>query len=152
MEKADIYTTAVELLEKHIKEHNMRSTPERLIILRHLSNFNRHFTADMAIRDICEQEHISIATIYNNLALFCDANILRILPPRQQQGAEYEFTLGEKNALRYICTQCGRVKEFKNKAVERLLMDRKFSNFDMESFTLNVYGHCKTCRGKKKKR
>lgn len=147
----ELYIRSEELLTAYLREHRMRCTQERLIILHYICGIGRHFTAESIVRDICEQEHISNATVYNNLALFCDANILRILPPRQQQRAEYEFTTGERHSLRFICTRCGREVDMKNKAIEVLLRDRHFSNFEMENFTLTVYGHCKTCRHKKKK-
>ena len=128
-----------------------RCTHERLIILKHICSLGRNFTAEDLVKDICETQHISNATIYNTLSLFCDAHILRILPRRQQQRSEYEITIAEANSLRFVCIRCGREVEFKSKAIDHLLRDSHFSNFDMENFSLAVYGHCKTCRRKRRK-
>ena len=144
------YKAAEELLLGYLRENKMRCTQERLIILWHISTLGRHFTAEQLIQDLCENQHISSGTRYNNLSLFCDAGILRILPQRQQYGAEYEFSFSEKNTLRFVCTKCGREVDFKNKTIEHLLRESHFSNFNMDNFSLVVYGHCKTCRRKRK--
>lgn len=138
-------------MTSYLRTAGMRLTHERLVILKHICSLERNFTADRIVKDLCEQQHISTATIYNNLAMLCDAHILRLLPHRQQTGAQYELAIGDKHSLRYVCTQCGREVTFKNKAIEQLLLDRHFSNFEPDNFSLVVYGHCKTCRRKKKR-
>lgn len=150
MTEKNTYQRAEAALTSYLRFQSKRCTPERLIILKHICSLGQHFTAECLTTDICESMHISNATIYNTLSLLCDAHILRILPQRQQQGAEYEITIGEKNTLRFVCTLCGREVEFKNKAIDHLLQDSKFSNFEAENFSLTVYGHCKTCRRKRK--
>ena len=144
------YRAAEERLVSYLKENKMRCTQERLIILSHITSLGRHFTAEQLVKDLCEIQHISTGTIYNNLALFCDAHIIRILPHRKQYGAEYELCLSDENSLRFICTRCGREVEFKNKVIEHLLNESRFSNFNMDNFSLVVYGNCKTCRKKRK--
>ena len=152
MAEKTTYQKAEEAMKSYLQSAQMRLTQERLIILRHICTLPRNFTADKVVKDLCQSQHISTATIYNNLAMLCDAHILRLLPHRQQQGAQYELAIGDKNSLRYVCTQCGREVVFKNKAIEQLLLDRNFSNFEMDNFSLVVYGHCKTCRRNNNKR
>ena len=129
----------------------MRLTQERLVILRYICTIRQNFTADQIVKELCDSQHISTATVYNNLAMFCDAHIIRLLPHRQQHGAQYEITIGDKYVFRYICTQCGREVTFRNKALEQMLFDRPYSNFEADNLSLVVYGHCKTCRRKKKR-
>lgn len=145
-----IYTKALELLQMYILERNMRITNERKIILQQIISYNNLFAAEQLVRDICEPHNISIATIYNSLAMFSDANIIRMVPSRQKQGAKYEMTIRNNNLQHYICTRCGREVAFKNRAIEHIIAESRFSNFEVDSFSLVVYGHCKTCRRKKR--
>lgn len=150
MSDKNIYQQAEIALLTYLRNKGKRCTHERLVILSHICTIGRNFTAENLVKDLCESQHISNATIYNTLSMLCDAHILRILPKRQQQGSEYEISIADKNTLRYVCTRCGREVELKNKAIDHLLQDSRFSNFEMENFSLVVYGHCKTCRRKHK--
>ena len=58
---------------------------------------------------------------------------------------EYEITKEEVNRMQIVCTKCGRVTEFHEKAIARLMKEKKFVNFNIRHFRLTVFGECKTC-------
>lgn len=143
------YEEAVEVMKKYLYSHRLRCTPERLQILRQICRYRNHFTAEQLEKDMQEQLHLSTATIYNTLQMLGTCGILRRLEAQPgMRFAEYEVVCGRTRSMRFVCTRCGREVTFKNKPIENILIDKRFSNFDMTSYSLNVYGTCKSCRRK----
>lgn len=109
------------------------------------------FTAEQ-LRMACEQERISVGTIYNSLDLFIEAQITRAIKrQRGKASTEYEMITGAGNRMQIVCKKCGRVTDITDKAITRLVQERKYSNFTMPHFSLFVYGECKVCRKKNRK-
>ena len=67
------------LLNKHLIENNLRQTPERYIILKYIYKIKTHFDIDYLYNEINKKEKISKATIYNNLAIFTEAKLIKEL-------------------------------------------------------------------------
>ena len=104
------------------------------------------FTAEQ-LADACKAERISVGTVYNALNLFLLAQILYATNRQRGRAAtEYELTVGSPTRMHIVCTRCGRVTEIHDKAIARLVQERKYSNFNMQHFSLYVYGECKICR------
>ena len=109
------------------------------------------FTAEQ-LAQACAPERISSATVYNNLSLFITAHILYAINRQQGKNATlYEFTSGRQTRLQMICSSCGRVAEFRDKAIDHLIRVRKYPNFDLHRYSIFVYGECKHCLTANKK-
>lgn len=149
MEKATkAYASASERLSRYVKDHNMRPSAVRNIVLEQACALHQPFTAEQLIA-VCATERISVGTVYNSLDLFVKANILR--GAQRQRGhiaTEYELICDNSKHMQYICTNCGRVVDFNDKAIARLIEERKYSNLNLHSYSLIVYGECKVCRRK----
>ena len=65
-----------ELLNKYLTENNLRQTPERYIILKHIYSISKHFDIDHLYSCINKKEKISRATIYNNLEILTKAGLI----------------------------------------------------------------------------
>lgn len=141
------YREAERKLDKFIARNQLRRTPERFIILRHACDLGNPFTAGQLMQ-LAQQDHISQGTVYNTLSLLVSAQILWCLGKRGTK-AEYEVVTGGKIRMQLRCSECGRVADFKDVAIENLVNARKYSNFNISHFSLYVYGSCKTCRRKK---
>ena len=63
---------------------------------------------------------------------------------------EYELIGSGVVRMEVICRKCGRVTEIHDKAITRLVQERKYSNFTPQQYSLFVYGECKVCRRLKK--
>ncbi len=145
----DLFNTSSELLRRYLKENNLRCTPERLAILKQVCAYKGWFTAEHLLQDLPASMPISVATAYNTLTLLCNCNILRRQPQAKQvKTIEYTMVLTHKSTMYFTCVRCGRQVEFRDKAVENILQERPFNNFNMSNFSLSVYGVCKTCRKK----
>ncbi len=144
-----LFDKAKVILTDYVREHHLRNTMERFTILQQICTYRFAFRADQLIADICEKEHISVATIYNTLDLLVRCKLLTKLPAHVGSACdEYELVLLHGNHLSFYCTNCGREVAFQDKALDDILRGKRFSNFNMEHFSLRVYGTCKKCRRK----
>jgi len=135
-------------LYKYLRLHNMRPSRVRNMVLEQVFALKQPFTADQ-LKAACEAERISVGTVYNALNLFVDAQVLHSF--RRQEGqlaTEYELITTSSNKIQMICQKCGRVQNVSAAAITSVIKDHKYSNFNMQHFTLYVYGECKICRVK----
>lgn len=150
MKVDEVYKLSREKLDKYLLQHNLRHTLERYQVLLRACELPSPFTVDQLV-EATREDHISQATVYNVLNLLKDARIAHLLGKQYRQNKDlYEITSTTNNHLQIICTQCGREAEFKDVAVMNLLYAKRFNNFDLQHFSLYVYGECKVCRKKKK--
>lgn len=144
-----IFGGALERLNAYLALHNMRFSAVRETVLEQACTLTQPFTAEQLIH-VCEKEHVSSATVYNALKLFVDANIMHIID--QQKGrktAEYEVLTGEQTRMQIKCEKCGRVANFHDQAIDRIIRGRKYANLELRHYSLFVYGVCKKCKIKK---
>ena len=140
------YKAAQEKLDRYVRENGMRVSPVRNIVLSLICQLPQPFTAE-ELKIACEAERISVGTVYNTLNLFISARILHAIERQRGKAAtEYELIIGSQARMIVICERCGRQTELHDKAIDRLVRERRYSNFKMQHFSLFVYGECKICR------
>ncbi|MCM1034146.1 MAG: transcriptional repressor [Paludibacter sp.] len=146
-----LYEDAAVRLREYLKDNGLRCTPERLFLLKQICSYKRNFTAELLIKDMQSVVRVSTGTVYNTLDLLCACHIIRKLSLQHKvRVVEYELLRGNAHTMRFVCTNCGRMVDFKDKAIENILKGKRFSNFVMNDFSLSVYGTCKICRRKTK--
>ncbi len=140
------YEAALVKLNEYISAHTMRKSRVREMVLEQACLLPPLFTADQLAK-ACEAERISVATVYNSLELFIKAQIIHAIDRQRGKGAtQYEVIPGKQIHMQIRCGKCGRVSEIKDQAIDHLIRVRKYLNFDMQSYTLLIYGECKHCR------
>ena len=142
------YKSALERLSRYIKAQGMRPSAVRNMVLEQMCNLHQPFTAEQLIA-ACKAERISVGTVYNTLSICNKADIIRGL--QRQRGhiaTEYEIINDTSKHMQFVCKKCGRTVDFNDKAVARLIEERKYTNFTMQQYSLIVYGECKVCRKK----
>ena len=143
---SNIYDAALERLNRYIADQNMRYSQVREMVLAQICLLPQPFTADQLAK-ACKAERISVGTVYNSLSLFLKAQILHATNRQRGRAAtEYELIAGTHNRMQVVCQRCGRVAEIHDKAIDRLIQMRKYSNFNPQHYSLFVYGECKHCR------
>ena len=143
---------AKERLSQYLKSNNLRESDVRNMVVEAVCSLSQPFTAEQLV-EACASQQISVGTVYNTLNLLVKAQVLHAT--ERQRGCkarEYELITGSLVRMREICETCGKAIDYHDKATERLILDRKYSNFSMHHFTLFVYGECKRCRDKREKR
>ena len=147
--KRSAYNSALERLNQYVLSHNKRPSKVRNEVLEQAFLLPQPFTADQ-LMEACKEQRISTGTVYNSLQLFVSAQILHgITRQRGQNATEYEWMVGDQTRMQVVCEKCGRVSDFHDKAIGRLIQERRYSNFNMQHFSLYVYGECKLCRKRK---
>ena len=147
--KEDILQQVIQSLDAYLDEHRLRHTPERYTILETICQLQR-FTIE-ELREALTQLTISRATIYNTLLLLEKVGLVQKLEKEfGVRAAQYELVQASDSSVQIICQRCGRVSVVKDSTINRMLADKRWTNFVPDHFSLYVFGQCKVCRKKKK--
>lgn len=150
MKGAKTYEQLQEQLNEYILSHNMRPSKVRNMVLRAACQLPQPFTADDLAKK-CTEERISVGTVYNVLNLLILAQILHAIQRQRGKAAtEYELVRESSAHMQVVCPKCGRISEFTEPSIIRLVHERRYSNFIAKYFTLVVYGECRVCRKKQR--
>lgn len=143
----EIYQAAQAQLEEYVIKHKMRHSQVRNMVLEQVCRLPQPFTAAQ-LEEACKAERISTGTVYNVLHLLIEASLVKIYDRGVGQTVtEYELiTEASRSHMQVICRKCGRRTFFYDKAIQRMVTERQYSNFNMQNYTLVVYGECKICR------
>ncbi len=125
----------------------MRHTREREVILEKVCDL-RCFSVEQ-VRNVLTEMTISRATIYNTLDVLQKAGIIHRLDKEfGVRAGQYEVVQANASHIQIICQRCGRVSEVRDTTINRMLADKRFTNFNPQRFSLYIYGTCKVCRRK----
>ena len=144
--KKTLFDISFDRLHDYLEQHAMRNTPVRTSILQQVCSLPQPFTAEQ-LENACAPLRISTASVYNALNLFTSARILHA--SKRQRGfmrIEYELITEAPTRMTYVCKRCGRTVNIQDKAIVRMIKEHRYSNFEVEHFSLCVYGVCKVCR------
>lgn len=137
-----------------LKKVGLKATLPRIKILEILESGGtaRHMSAEDVYKALLEHgEDVGLATVYRVLTQFEQAGILT---RHHFEGGQSVFEMDEgRHHDHILCTKCGRVDEFFDPTIEerqKAIAD-KFG-YSMTDHSLYIYGICKECREKEKKR
>ena len=94
-----------------------------------------------------KKEHrVSKASVYRTLPLLVEAGLLREVE-FVDRHAHYEQISPADRHEHLVCTECGKVVEFRRPSVERTLRQvARDYGFDHESHKIEITGLCEECR------
>ncbi|MDY3006114.1 transcriptional repressor [Anaerococcus sp. AGMB00486] len=130
-----------------LKEHGIRVSHQRLMVLDYLVNNMKHPTADDIYKDLKSKDPIlSQATVYNTLNLFVENNIVSELDFNESRK-RYDFY--NKHHSHFICVDCGDILDL-NVGIDNLKLD-ELEGYSINSVDITIRGECPTCLSKKDK-
>lgn len=140
-----------ERFSSFLKHKHLRFTAERFTVLDGVLMMTDRFTTDDLMRTIVEHADIKVsrASVYNTLTLLVECGIVRQISLTARVGYYERSDFGHTTHL--ICSQCGKIKDIKDKPFVAFMNVRNYSAFTAERYTLCVYGICSACARKKKK-
>ena len=139
----------VRKFNEYLDMHDLRRTTERYAILERILNINGHFTIEELQQMIDSQGfRVSRSTIYNTVELLIDAKVLRRHVFEGMQAQYERITLPHTHL---VCTTCGKVKEVRDPNFAAFMNARRFNAFNIDHYSLYVYGTCSTCARKSKR-
>lgn len=117
--KPDIESLKLQFAE-YLRKMKYRSTPERSRVLDRIAEFDRHFSADeLYVHMNNLGDRVSRATVYSTLDLLTQCNI--VMKHRfQGESAHFELSSRMPNHDHLICTECGRILEFREDQIKKI--------------------------------
>lgn len=127
-----------------LKDNGYKFTGKREEMLRIFSLENRYLTAK-EILEYMQKDYptISFDTIYRNLALFQDLEVLEWTQLDSERIYRLSCTTTEHHHHHLICTTCGKTKEIKLCPMDAVLGEPE--GFRITGHKFEIYGYCKEC-------
>jgi Fur family ferric uptake transcriptional regulator len=129
-----------------LKEHNLKTTPERIAVLKEVLLSDGHFDADQLFERAQKySRRVSRATIYRVLPLLVEAGF--VAETLLSQGrVSYERVYGSQRHDHMICEDCQEVIEFRSPRLDELVEEICSSHGFVENgHRLSVQGLCRKC-------
>jgi len=137
------------IFEEYLKEHGLKFTQPRRIILAAVFKTHKHFDVESLYDNIRQNHHnVSRATVYRTIPLLIESGLIK-QSLRCRAKDQYEHIYGHKRHFHFICTKCGRILEVFNPRVEKEV--RKMAEkekFIIQEFNIGAKGICKDCSKK----
>lgn len=119
-------------------------TPKRKLMLEMIAESGKYISAKTLLVKMSEvNANLSYDTIYRNLALLSDLNILETTEISGEK--RYRFHCNHNgHHHHFICTDCGMTKSISACPMEGLNED--LTEFEITDHRFEVYGKCACCR------
>jgi Fur family transcriptional regulator, peroxide stress response regulator len=137
---------AWETLAGMLKEHRLRPTSQRLMILRYLAQEHAHYRPDEIWQEVNRGFPASSrATVYNTLHSLVDAGLVREVVA-ESGGHYYELNRGPH--FHVVCVKCGSIQDVPAALVQGLEMPQ-IPGFRVQGVEVTYRGICNRgeCRG-----
>ncbi|WP_411676123.1 Fur family transcriptional regulator [Caproicibacter sp.] len=132
-----------------LKSCGLKNTRQRREIIGILEQSGRPVSAEGIFFGLREQgETVSLSTVYRVLELLVEKKAVRRLNTVEECGTLFE--LNDKHRHYLVCLGCHRMFPLDDcplKSYEKELTDK--TGFDVTGHSLEIYGYCRDCRGKR---
>lgn len=127
-----------------LREAGLRSTPQRLAIVREVFSRNHPTVAEVYETVRAQFPTIGLATVYNTLRSLTERGYVRELP----FGDATRFDVNVMPHTNLVCDRCGRIED--SSAANDLLVQmqsriQQDTDFRPTSQRVDIYGLCRTC-------
>lgn len=142
----------MQFFRNYFRDHNIRYTETRALIMDWIVNHGEHFTAEDIQRwALLKDLKIGRATIYRTLSLLVKNNFI-VRRDFTKNHSHYELIFNNEPHEHMICIRCNQIFEFKNKKIEKLLREEAGAVGFIPTFhNIKIYGECLPCREKGKR-
>ncbi len=131
---------------EQLNSAGLKATIQRLAILKYIAGTGHSSIDDIYENIIQEHPSISLATVYKNIQMLIEADILTEVP---LTGSKSKYEIKKQEHIHLVCQVCGSVED---RVLEESGQTCIVSLIPAESFAikhsqLNLYGICKGCQG-----
>ena len=137
----------IEKFKNTLHTNGMKCTPARLSIFKEVYSSSEHFDADEIYFRMRREKHsVSRATVYRTLDLLVENGFVSKVNVGASQ-VHFENTLAQEHHEHLVCTQCGKIIEFRNDMIEKQ-QDKicKEFGFFPTKHNLIIFGLCDKCQ------
>lgn len=142
MRNQEVLVTAANTL----KEHHIKNTPQRQVILAYLMTSKDHPSVNMIYDHVIKHGFsVSLATVYNTLELLLEKSIISEVAPDNQGHMRYDFC--EEPHYHVICVKCNQIIDVFDQGF-RMVEARasKETGYSILNSQCEVYGLCPDCQ------
>jgi len=135
------------VFSEFLKRRGLKTTRERTALFDEIFSTHRHFDAeDLVLRMRERGAKISRATVYRTLELLHDCGLVGRVRLNEEKYRYERLRKGEHHD-HLVCTSCGKVIEFVDRAIERRQEAVcRAHDFSLTSHTHQIRGLCASCR------
>lgn len=131
---------------RYLGDHNLPATQQRLAVAEAVFFAGEHLSAEEVGRRVARRGAVGTATIYRTLDLLVRAGLAK-----EHDFGEgfrrYEPLAAGQAHEHCICSACGRVTEFVNDRLERMIaLLAEEVEFRPDHHRLEIYGVCRSCQ------
>ena len=150
MDNKKVIETVCQIFTEYLRVNKHRKTPERFAILETIYSLEGHFEIETLYSHMIDKENfrVSRATLYNTINLLIDAKLL--IKHQFGSTSQYEKTYNRETHHHQVCTQCGKITEFQDESIQKIIEKTKFSRFSQSHYALYIYGLCHKCEKQNK--
>jgi len=136
-----------ERFRRYLREHHQPVTRQRDLIAQTVFLADDHLSVEGIRRVLRQQEErVGTATVYRTLELLVESGLARA-HDFGEGFKRYEPMASQSGHEHLICQRCGRVLEFANERLERMLpVLADEHGFQHQRHRLEIYGVCRECR------
>jgi Fur family ferric uptake transcriptional regulator len=132
---------------RFLRDHRLPVTRQRDLIAQTVLLADDHLSVEGIRRRLRDKgERVGIATVYRTLDVLLDSGLVRA-HDFGEGFKRYEPMPAQAHHEHLICQRCGRVVEFQNERLERMLLVIADEHaFQHDRHRVEIYGVCRQCR------
>lgn len=139
----------VERFVGYLREHNLPVTAQRLAIADVLLTSERHLSAEEVAQEVTARgRSVGTATVYRTIDTLLESGLV-VERDFGEGFRRFEPARDIPHHEHLVCTQCGRVEEFRDERLERMTtIVAESRGFARQRHRLVIHGICRDCRTK----
>lgn len=132
---------------RYLREHNLPVTAQRLAIAEVLLSADRHLSAEeVADAAAAQGRKIGTATVYRTIDTLLESGLI-VERDFGEGFRRFEAARDVPNHEHLVCTQCGKVEEFRDERLERMTtIVAESHGFARQRHRLIIHGICRDCQ------
>jgi Fur family transcriptional regulator, ferric uptake regulator len=137
----------VDRFRRYLRDHHQPVTRQRDQVAQTVLLSEEHLSVDEIIRRLRQQgEAVGTATVYRTLEVLVESGLVRA-HDFGEGFKRYEPMPAQAHHEHLICERCGRVVEFQNERLERMLpILADEHGYEHQRHRVEIYGVCGDCR------
>ena len=137
----------VERFTAYLREHNLPVTAQRLAIAEVLLTSEHHLSAEEVAKEVTARgRSAGTATVYRTIDTLLESGLL-VERDFGEGFRRFEPARDVPNHEHLVCTQCGKVEEFRDERLERMTtIVAESRGFARQRHRLVIHGVCRDCQ------